>query len=83
MLESVNADGLVNALQSAMSNLEPVVEMDGAKDYANLIELLKVANKDDILSAYQQIKGNTGSSGNGNANMAEYVNKYSFLKNTI
>lgn len=69
---SANADTLVAATQLAMYNLEPVVDVDGAKSFADLIELLKVANKDDILSAYQQVNSGTGFD---DSELAEYVNK--------
>ncbi|VVC28237.1 Vitellinogen, open beta-sheet,von Willebrand factor, type D domain,Lipid transport protein, N- [Cinara cedri] len=54
-VEPANSDDLVVALQSVMQNLEPVVEMDGAKSYADLISLLKTAKKKDILDAFDQI----------------------------
>lgn len=43
-----------------MADLEPVVEMNGAQHYMDLVALLGVAKKDDILSAYEQIKSSTG-----------------------
>lgn len=69
---SANADTLLAATQSALNNLEPVVDMDGAKSYADLIALLKVASKDDILATYQQVKSGTGF---GDATFAEYVDE--------
>lgn len=68
---SVNADTLVEATQSAINNVEPVVEMDGAQSFANLISLLKVATKDDILVAFSQIKSGSGID---NVDIAKCVN---------
>jgi len=70
---TTNADQLVAATQSAKKNFEPVVEMDGANNFADLVTLLKAASKDDILSAYQQVKSSAVSDGNENADVAEYV----------
>lgn len=67
---STNTDQLVKAVQLAMANLEPVVEMNGAKHYMDLVALLKVANKNDILSAYEQIQSSTGPNG-GSTDVAE------------
>lgn len=57
---STNTDQLVKAVQLAMADLEPVVEMNGAKHYMDLVALLTVAKKDDILSAYEQVKSSAG-----------------------
>lgn len=67
---STNADQLVKAVQLAMADLEPVVEMNGAQHYMDLVALLGVAKKDDILSAYEQIKSSTGPNGES-LNVAE------------
>lgn len=72
MVGPTDPDALVEATQLAVQNLEPVVEMDGAQSFSNLMELLKVAKKDDIISAFQQIKSGTGFD---DAEMAKYVHK--------
>lgn len=59
MIKPVNVEELIKAIQLTMNNLEPIVDMDGAKYFADFIELLKVANKDDILSAFQLIKSSS------------------------
>lgn len=53
---TASSDDLLQAMQTTMANLEPVVNMDGAKNFADLTALLKVAKMDDILSAFQEIK---------------------------
>lgn len=68
---ATNADDLVTATKLALQNLEPVVEMDGAKYYADLISLFKVAQKEDILNAYEQIKNG----GPDSSEMAQYVDE--------
>jgi len=65
-----NADALVAATQLAMTNLDPTIDMDGAKCFADLIALLKVAKKDDILSAFRTIESGTAFE---NKETAQYV----------
>lgn len=76
---TADADALIAATKLALKNLEPIVDMDGAKSFSDLIQLLKVANKGDILSAFQMIM--SGSSGYDDIEVAEYVNK--IMINTI
>lgn len=71
LVESTNANELITATQLAMKSLEPVVGIDGAKLYANLQSLLKLANKEDILNAFEQIKSNRFD----NSEMTQYVDK--------
>jgi hypothetical protein len=78
MIGSADADALIDATKLALTKLEPIVDMDGANSFSNLIQLLKVAKKDDILSAFQMIK--SGNVGFEDTNVAEYVDK--ILKNT-
>lgn len=73
-----DAGTLVAATQSALTKLEPIVDMDGADRFAVLVQLLKVAKKDDILSAFQQIMSG---SGNEDTEVPEYVDK--IIKNNI
>lgn len=70
MIKQANMDELIKAVHLATNNLEPIVKMDGAKYFTDLIELLKVANKDDILSLFQLIKS---SSSFENTEVVEYV----------
>lgn len=56
IIGSASSDDLLKAIQMAMANLEPVVDMDGAKHFADLTALLKVAKMDDILSVFHEIK---------------------------
>lgn len=72
MVGLTDSDTLVEATQLAVQNLEPTVEIDGAKIFSNLIELLKVAKKDDIISGFQKIKSGTGFD---DVEMAKYVYK--------
>lgn len=72
----ISADDLVEATKLAMQNLEPVVEMDGAKYYADLVSLLKVAQKDDILNAFEQIKNGRLDS----SEIAQYVDEIQLKK---
>uniref|UniRef100_A0A2H8TZF4 Apolipophorin n=1 Tax=Melanaphis sacchari TaxID=742174 RepID=A0A2H8TZF4_9HEMI len=62
IIGSADADALVAATQLALTKLEPVVDIEGGNSFSNLIELLKVAKKDDILSAFQQIMSDSGES---------------------
>lgn len=68
----MSTDELVEATQLATINVEPIVEMDGAKYFANLISLLKVAKKDDILVAFSQIKSGSGVD---DSDVAKFVDK--------
>jgi len=70
MAGPANAEALVAATQLAMTNLDPTIDMDGAKYFADLIALLKVATKDDILSAFRTIDSGTGFE---NKETAQYV----------
>jgi len=69
---SADADTLVAATQLAMTKLEPIVDMDGANSFSVLVQLLKVAKKDDILSAFRQIMSGSGYE---NTEVLEYVDK--------
>lgn len=77
MVIPANADALIAATRLAMNNIEPVVSMDGAKNFADLTALLKVAKKDDILAAYQQVKNGAAFT---DTELAEYVNKMRIIK---
>jgi len=81
IIGSADADALVAATQSAMTKLEPIVAMDGADSFSELVQLLKVAKKDDILSAFDQIM--SGSSGYENTEVPEYVDKIMKILCTI
>ncbi|XP_060861024.1 apolipophorins isoform X2 [Metopolophium dirhodum] len=71
IIGSADADALVAATQSALTKLEPIVAMDGADSFAALVQLLKVAKKDDILSAFEQIM--SGSSEYENTEVPESI----------
>jgi len=71
IIGSADADALVAATQLALTKLEPIVDMDGADSFSGLIQLLKVAKKDDILSAFEQIM----SGGYEDTEVPEYVDK--------
>jgi len=73
-----DADALVTATKLALDKLEPIVDENGANSFSNLVQLLKVAKKDDILSAFNMIM--SGSTGFENTKVAEYVDK--IMKNT-
>lgn len=73
-----DADALVTATQLALNKLEPIVDMNGANRFLNLMQLLKVAKKDDILSTFNMIMN--GSTRFNDTKVAEYVDK--IIKNT-
>jgi len=73
IIGSADADALVAATQLALAKLEPIVDMEGADSFSVLVQLLKVAKKDDILSAFEQIM--SGSIGYKNTEIPEYVDK--------
>jgi len=73
IIESANADALVAATQFASTKLDPIVDMGGADSFLALVQLLKVAKKKDIISAYDQIM--SGSTGYENTEILEYVDK--------
>jgi len=81
IIGSADADALMAATQSALTKLEPIVAMDGADSFSALVQLLKVAKKDDILSAFEQIM--SGSSGYENTEVPEYVDKIMKILCTI
>lgn len=68
-----DANSLVTATQLALDKLEPIVDVNGANSFSNLVQLLKVAKKNDILSAFNMIM--SGSTGFKNTKVAEYVDK--------
>jgi len=72
IIGSTDADALVAATQSALTKLEPIVEMDGADSFSLLIQLLKMAKKKDILSAFNQIMSGSGYK---DTEVPEYVDK--------
>ncbi|XP_026815483.1 apolipophorins [Rhopalosiphum maidis] len=71
MIGLADVDALIAATKLALTKLEPIVDMDGANSFSNLIQLLKVAKKDDILSTFQMIK--SGSDGFEDNNVAEDI----------
>jgi len=73
-----DADALVTATKLAFNELEPIVDMNGANSFSNLIQLIKVAKKDDILSAFNMIM--SGSTKFKDAKVVEYVDE--IMKNT-
>lgn len=74
---SVDVDALVSAINLAITNLEPVVDIRGADSFANLVALFKVAKKDDIFSAYQQINNENRFD---DPNVVEYVKIYEIYR---
>lgn len=66
-----DADALVTATKLALDKLEPIVDEKGANSFSNLVQLLKVAKKDDILSAFNMIM--SGSTGFKNTKVAEEI----------
>lgn len=72
MVGPADSDALVTAIQLALQNLEPIVKVDGANSFSNLIELLKVAKKDDIIFAFRQINSDAEFD---DVEMAKYVHK--------
>lgn len=72
IIGSADANALVAATQSALTKLEPVVDMDGADSFSELVQLLKVAKKEDILSAFDTI---VSDSERENSEVPEYVDK--------
>jgi len=65
-----DANALVTATQSASKKLNPVVDMNGADSFLVLVQLLRVAKKEDILSAFNEI---TSDSERKNTEVSEYV----------
>ncbi|CAH1725498.1 unnamed protein product [Aphis gossypii] len=66
-----DANSLVTATQLALDKLEPIVDMNGGNSFSNLVQLLKVAKKDDILSAFNMIM--SGSTGFKDTKVAEKI----------
>jgi len=73
IIGSVDADVLVDATQTVLTKLEPIVDIGGAESFSVLVQLLKVAKKNAILSAFEQII--SGSSGYEDTKVPEYVDK--------
>lgn len=69
---SVDVDALVGAMNRALTDLEPVVDMRGAESFENLVALFKVATKDDIFSSFQRINNENRFD---DPNVVEYVKK--------
>jgi N-methylhydantoinase B/oxoprolinase/acetone carboxylase alpha subunit len=79
-IRSVDVNALVAAINLATTNLEPVVGINGADSFANLVASFKLATKDDIFSAFQQINHDNKFD---DPKIVEYVDKNKNVKYKI